>query len=650
MYSVPKIKRFDTITQKSQLSWRSNLSSDSKRHVFLQDMAQNLILIKDDLSNYFKNNRDYLFPTEHEEFIHLDTSSSVVQPEELLYRLIDIIKNDDFIYRLEEAANTITSLTKEIDNVKSELSALIKKGNDESSISSYRSDYRGVNQQDLINKLNEKNKQNKKIIKDYDNLVDEYISGLSQKSAYEEKIKNLEKNLKDYEKTRIKNEELNIDNKELKDEINLNNNEINELKKLNNKYYEENIKLKDELQRMNKIIEFKNKEYNDLDNKNKNILKDNYTSNLIVQRNEEKIKLLLDNINNMKGKNKLIVEDLENKIKEKNEIIKKLQNDLKNNVSNLINENNNGNFEFVLDEVNNKLKIIYKGEIICSVPKFKREIQASFFSNQKNKIPSNIRSSLANTEKGINKNYKTMTALKNNKKCDIDNFNITYKLSKNEYEYDHSLSSDNKLSSNSKNSGSYMRLDKLCETINSSFTSASKSNINKKSKSIKKHNSQNYVDKFFKDINNRSKNRIKRSMTDFKTGKFMSKNKSKIQSFGIDVESIKEEKNEDSLSICSFDCQINSKKISNSKTDKKSKEFSKISSFLETESCVPIKKKNEYNIIINHVEDFSIRRNYFYPNNVKLNIKKINVKRIIQTKNKQNKINNNGDSEGCLIF
>ena len=60
MYCVPKIKRFDTITQQSQISWRSNLSSESKRHVFLQDMAQNLLLIRDDLSNYFKDNKEYL--------------------------------------------------------------------------------------------------------------------------------------------------------------------------------------------------------------------------------------------------------------------------------------------------------------------------------------------------------------------------------------------------------------------------------------------------------------------------------------------------------------------------------------------------------------------------------------------------------------
>ena len=147
------------------------------------------------------------------------------------------------------------------------------------------SDYQGVNPKDLIEKLNEKNKLNKKIIKDYDNLVDEYITGLSQRSAYEEKIKNLQKNLRDYEKIKMKNEELNFDIKQLKDEINLNNNEINELKKLNNRLYDENIKIKDELQRTNKIFEFRNKEYNDLDLKNKNLLKLNYVSNMALQRN-----------------------------------------------------------------------------------------------------------------------------------------------------------------------------------------------------------------------------------------------------------------------------------------------------------------------------------------------------------------------------
>ena len=652
MYCVPKIKRFDTITQQSQISWRSNLSSESKRHVFLQDMAQNLLLIRDDLSNYFKDNKDYLYPTENEEYIHFDTSSSMIPPEELLYRLIDIIKNNDFIFRLEEAASTITSLSKEIDNLKSEIRNLIKKGNNENSISSYMSDYQGVNPKDLIEKLNEKNKLNKKIIKDYDNLVDEYITGLSQRSAYEEKIKNLQKNLRDYEKIKMKNEELNFDIKQLKDEINLNNNEINELKKLNNRLYDENIKIKDELQRTNKIFEFRNKEYNDLDLKNKNLLKLNYVSNMALQRNEEKMKLLLDNINDTKEKNKNIIDGLENKINEKNEQIKKLQNELKNSISNLINDNKNGNLEFIFDEINNKLKLIYKGEIICYVPRFKRELQ-SFFSNQKYNINSNIHPSSSLIKKDKNKNYKpmTMTEIKNKKKCDIDNFNITYKLSQNEYEFDHSESSNKKLSFSSKKSKSYIRLDQLCETISNSFTSGSQSNIDLKSKSIKKNKTQNYIDNFFKDINNRSKKKIQRSMTEFKGGKFMKKSISKFKSFGIDVESIKEEKNEDSISICSFDCKINSKKRSHSKIDKKSKEFSMLSSFLETESCVPVKKVNNNNFIINHVEDFLIRRNYFYPNNVKLNIKKINVKRIIHSKESKNQIQTDDNKmSDCQIF
>ena len=59
---------------------------------------------------------------------------------------------------------------------------------------------------------------NKKIIKDYDNLVDEYIIGLTQKSAYEAKIQTLENNLKDYNKTKIQNDELTINNKQMNDE------------------------------------------------------------------------------------------------------------------------------------------------------------------------------------------------------------------------------------------------------------------------------------------------------------------------------------------------------------------------------------------------------------------------------------------------
>ena len=76
-----------------------------------------------------------------------------------------------------------------------------------------------------------------------------------------------------------------------------------------------------------------------------------------------------------------------------------------------------------------------------------------------------------------------------------------------------------------------------------------------------------------------------------------------------------------------------------------------MSNFLETDSIVPVQKKNDDNFIINCVDDFTIRRKYFYPNNVKLNIKKINVKRIIQLKKKDEKnIKISDDSDKCQIF
>ena len=57
MYRVPKIKRFSTITEQSQQSWRSNLSSESKRHIFLQDISQNLLLcFFFNKIKYYKNN------------------------------------------------------------------------------------------------------------------------------------------------------------------------------------------------------------------------------------------------------------------------------------------------------------------------------------------------------------------------------------------------------------------------------------------------------------------------------------------------------------------------------------------------------------------------------------------------------------------
>ena len=649
MYCVPKIKRFNTIIQQSQKSWRSDLSSESKRHIFLKDISQNLILLKEDLVNYFEINKDYLFPTDNEEYICIDTSSSMVSPEELLYKLIDIIKNNDFIFKLEEASTTITSLSKQLDEVKEELRTFIKKGNDGGSISSYRSDFQGSISQEYINKLKEKNKLNQKIIKDYDNLVDEYIRGLTQKSSLEVKIKNLENNLKDFEKTKVKNEELSMENKQMKDEISLNENEIIKLKKINNKLYDENIKLKDEEQRLNKTIEFKNKEYQELVEKNNQIVKENYASNMTLQKNEEKMKLIFNNLNEEKEKNKSIIKDLEKKLSDKDNEIKELQNKLKNNIKYLIEENKKENLELVLDEVNDRLKIIYKGELICYINKFKKEIPTSFLASKKYNINSNIHPSLSEIRRNNIKSNKQMTMQNNQKVCEINNFNITYKLSQNEYEFDYSNSSHNKMSNNSEeNSG--ICLDKLCQQMSNSTATNKPSNQKTKSKSIKRNNLNNYVDNFFKNYYEMNKKKLRRSMTDFKGRKFLNKNNSKFQSFGLDVESIKEEKDEDNISICSFDYKINSKKEDNSQKKQESKAFTPISSFLETDSFAPVQKKND-NLIINCVEDFSIRRKYIYPNNVKLNIKKINIKRIIpMNKGKEKIINDNDNSEKCQIF
>ena len=652
MYHVPKIKKFNTVTQQSQNSWRSNLSSESKRNIFLQDISQNLLLLKEDLVNYFESNKNYLFPTSNEEYICLDSSSFVVSPEDLLYRLIDIIKNNDFIFRLEEASNTIISLSNELGELKSELKNVVKKGNNDDSLSSFRSDYQGTISQDLINKLKEKNMINKKIIKDYDNLVDEYIIGLTQKSIYETKIKHLENNLKDFNTTKIKNEELSMNNKQMTDELLLNKNEISELKRLNNKLYEENIKAKDELQRLNKVLEFKNKEYQELAEKNNQLSKDIYANNMALKRNDEKMKLILDNFNQEKEKNKILIEEQEKKIYIKENEINELQKKLKNNIKNLIEDTKNGNLEFMLDDVNDKLKIIFKGELICTVSKFKREFQTSFLSRKKNNINSNIHPVLSEIKLDNNKINRKMTLSNKSKVCEINNFNITYKLSQNEYDIDCSNSSNiNKISSDSIRNKSSICLDKLCQQISNSGITNLQSSQKSKSKSIKKNNLKNYVDNFFKGYSEKNNKNFKRSMTDFKIGKRINKNISKIQSFGIDVESIKEEKDEDNLSISSFEYKIDSKKRNITKKKEKSNALSSMSSFLDTNSFIPLKKDNVNKFIINCVDNFSINRKYFYPDNVRLNIKKINIKRIIPIeKNIDKNENINNNSEICKIF
>ena len=686
MYSVPKIKKFNTITQQSQKSWRSNLSSDSKRNIILQDIIQNLILIKDDLISFFENNKEYLFPTDNEEYICLDTSTSIIPAEELLYRLIDILKNDDFISRLEEASSTIESLSKELEEAKKEIKKYTTKKNNDGPLSSNRSFINDNISNELINKLKEKNLINQKIAKDYDNLIDEYIAGLNQKSEYEHKIRNLEENLKNMENTKIKNEELAEKNKQMNDEIFLIKNELNELKQVNNKLYEENIKTKDELQRMYKLIEFKNKEYSDLTEKNKLLIKNEYIANMQMQRNEDKLKLCCDNLKAEKERNKEIIDNLEKQINDKEEEINNMRKKLKNNMSAFLKENESNCFKYLIDEINNKLKIVYKGGIICSIQKYSREIPASFYHRKKNKIISNIHPNLSNiNENSISiNNYKPMTMSKN-KFTEINNFNITYKLSKNQYEFDNSNSEHNHSNSKSNDdsmSHSSFRLDKLYEQISSNKSILSNKESNHKpisssgKKVLKKCFSQDFVNFLSEEKNKKKHNEkkiedIRRARTE-KGKHFMNLNKigqnmMKVNSFGLgsDVISIKEEKDEDNISICNFDIQLNNQSNIDSNVNNNKiadNNFCSTSNFLENSSIAPDMKMKEINkmLIINHVNEFELNRKYLYPKNVKLNVKKVNVKRIIHVnKEKKENISNNinvnrnvniDNNERCNIF
>ena len=665
MYCVPKIKRFNTITQQAQKSWRSNLSSDSKRNFILQDITQNLILIKEDLISFFENNKDYLFPTDNEEYICLDNSSSIIPTEELLYRLIDILKNNDFISRLDEASSTINSLSKQLNEAKSEIKKLIKeKNNDnESSFRDYSELNGGFSKELLLNKIKEKNIINQKISTEYDNLIDDYLSGLSQKMRCEQKIKILEENLKTFEKTKLKNEELAEENKHMKDELFLVKNELNDVKKANNKLYEDNIKTKDELQRLYKLVDFKNTEYLDLTEKNKQLLKDNYTCSMELQRKEEKLRLSMKNEKAEKEKNKEIIDDLEKQINDKEKELNNLRAKIKNNISNLLEENKNGHFKYVLDEINNKLKIVYKGHIICGVSKYDREIPPSFYNRKKYRINSKIHPDKTDICESNNKsnanNYKPMTLSKNN---EINNFNITYKLSNNQYEFDCSGSSNNR--SNNSMSNNSFRLDKLCEQVSDSFLSNSDSKPktkNTKTAKISEKNNKIYTEVknmhkiFSKNFEN--KNILRRSLTDIKGRRsILMKNNINLlkKNFGFDVESIKEEKDEDNMSVSNFDIQLKSKNekekiISNKEINK----FICMSQLLESGSgsILPVENRKEddwnYFLVVNHVDDFVLNKLYTYPKNLKLNVKEIKVKRIIHV-NKNN--NSNYNKEGCYIF
>ena len=187
---------------------------------------------------------------------------------------------------------------------------------------------------------------------------------------------------------------------------------------------------------------------------------------------------------------------------------------------------------------------------------------------------------------------------------------------------------------------------------------------NKKDKKVKKCFSQVFRSKFYdsydkgKKVNNLED--IRRSKTDIKGSKIKNrkyKNMLNNNSFGFDVESIKEEKYEDSMSISNFDIHLNIKKeneidnSSDNNNNKKDNFFCSISNLLENGSVPHVNKYCDKIFVINHVEDFSLNRIYFYPKNVKLNVKQINVKRIIHVnkENEQTSINNN-NKEGCYIF
>ena len=359
------------------------------------------------------------------------------------------------------------------------------------------------------------------------------------------------------------------------------------------------MKTKYELQRLNKIIEFKEKEYIELKEKNNQLSKDNYANNMTLQRNEEKMKLIMDNIYNDKEKNKVILQDLENKICDRDKEIQQLQIKLENSIKNFIENNKNENLEFVFDDVNDKLKIIYKGNMICTISKFKREFQTSFLSRKKNDINSIIHPTLSEIKKDNNKLNRKMTFSNTHKIKEINNCNLTYKLSHNEYDIDYSNSSNSKLLNDSNKSSSSICLDKLCQQISNSGISNQQSNQKSKSKSNNKNNFKNYVNNFFNCHYEKNQKKLRRAMTDFKIGKRLNNNISKIQSFGIDVESIKEEKEEDNISICSFDCKINSKKRNSNGKEEKSKSFSQISDFLETDSFVLVVKAKDNKFIIN---------------------------------------------------
>lgn len=666
MYKVPKIKKFNSIIQQGQKSWRSNLSSNSKRNILIYDIAQNLSILQDDLTNFFQNNNHIIYPSANEEYICFDKSSNISPTEELLYRLIDILKNDDYITRIEEAISAINSLSQELEETKSELKLMKAKKYKEDNLSSYRGNLSKIQCKELFDKLKERSLINQEITEDYDNLYRAFISLNTTNSELHQKVKILEANLKLLKGIEKKHQALSDEFNYIKEENTSLKNKINELKASNDKLFEDAKRAKEELQENEKMMEFHNNDYTNLNYKNRDLSKEIYVYKINLERSQEKLKLCMEELKEEKEKNELIINNLENKIIEKDKQINEMRRDTILNFSQLLEENNKGLLDFVLEK--NVLKLFYNRKFICNIKKYTIENENKTCYIKKHNIISNIYPSFSPIHNNNFPKNKPRTLTKNNSNfCEINNFNFFYKLSKNEYEYD---SGSSKKHSKSPKEQTSFRLDEIYDQISQSYISKSKSlHQSKKSKSDSKNKSNNCgiirksltmrLNSFSNKKNNKTELMLKRAMTDVKKQNNISRNKlTRIKTFGFDVESIKEEKDEDSISITNFDLKIRSKSCSNENKNvqnnsKKSKikDFSSISNFIENSICKGENKTEDEKVfVMNHVCDLFINKYYCYPNNLKIKLKKINIQRIVHMNNKEDKNVLENKKEDCCIF
>ena len=393
-----------------EVSNEDSNSLNSNEKAFLQT-SKKLKKFKEIFSNFLETNKEKL---EIIDEIYIGISEKNKNDAfELFNTLLKLMLKSDFSDLLDDAAYSIEYLFNHLKATKEDLQNYL---NIESEKNSYKSFSKSSFKSSIhIHEIYNKTEINDKFLEKYDNLVDEYISTVSLKNCYEEKINQLEENLTDYQKikSRYKNN-LNYQNSLQEYNTSLKN-QLDEVNNQTQNLVTKNIELKNKVQDLNEIITSKEGENNCLNKQQRLLIQEN---NMILSKNkeyQEQFKQLAIEFNTEKKNLQLLVDDLEKtNIKNKNEInsIRQAQ---KNSITNLMNAAHSKKLNYLVDSNKNKLKIFYNNKYICEIPEFNREIPKSYVNIRKS-INSNSFKKYSNIKRTITMNKKEIIEKSNSEK------------------------------------------------------------------------------------------------------------------------------------------------------------------------------------------------------------------------------------------